>query len=78
MKYRNCPKKDGCGDYSINNCDGCVLGEKYALLERKIKNLKTELVAMKLVAASLANELNMTDKEFTEEVKKARKKQKER
>ena len=74
MKYRNCPNKDLCWGYDANNCEGCVIGEKFTQQARKIKRLKTELDAMKFVAALLANELNMTDEEFAEEVKTARKK----
>ena len=74
MKNRNCPEKYSCWDYNANNCDGCALGEKFTQQARKIKNLKAELDVMKQVAASLANELNMTDEEFAEEVKAARKK----
>lgn len=51
-----------------------MLGEKFTQKARKIKNLKTELAAIKLVATSLANELNMTDEEFDAEVKASRKK----
>lgn len=76
MKNRNCPNKDACWDYGANNCEGCALGEKFTQQARKIKNLKVELAAMRLVAAMLANELNMTDAEFDEEVKAARKKAK--
>lgn len=78
MKYRICPNKDLCRDYHANNCDGCALGEKFTRQARKIKNMKSELAAIKLVAASLANELNMTDEEFDKEVKAARQKVKER
>lgn len=74
MKYRICPNKDLCRDYHANNCDGCVLGEKFTRMARRIKRLKSELEAIKIVAAQLANELNMTDEEFDEEVKAARKK----
>lgn len=75
MKNIRCPYKNGgCWSYGENNCDGCPVGEKFTRQARKIKNLKAELAAMKLVAASLANELNMTDEEFDEEVKTARKK----
>lgn len=76
MKYRICPNKDLCRDYRANNCDGCALGEKFTRQAREIKNLKAKLAAMRLVAAMLANELNMTDAEFDEEVKAARKKAK--
>ena len=69
MKNRRCPYKHvRCWSYGENNCDGCPVGEKFTQQARKIKRLKTEL------AASLANELNMTDGEFDEEVKTARKK----
>lgn len=81
MKNRNCPEKYFCWDYNASNCDGCVSGEKFKQQARKIKRLKEEikeleeeLKALALVAASLANELNMTDEEFDEEVKAARKK----
>lgn len=75
MKNRRCPYKNGgCWSYGENNCDGCPVGEKFTAQARKIKRLKAELDATKLVAASLANELNMTDEEFDEEVKAARKK----
>lgn len=75
MKNRRCPYKNGgCWSYGENNCDGCPVGEKFTRQARKIKRLKAELDATKLVAASLANELNMTDEEFDEEVKTARKK----
>ena len=74
MKNRNCPDKYACWDYYSGSCDGCALGERFTQKARKIKNLKTELAAMKLVAASLANELNMSDEEFAEEVEAARKK----
>lgn len=75
MKNRLCPYKNGgCWSYGENNCDGCPVGEKFTRQARKIKRLKAELDATKLVAASLANELNMTDEEFDEEVKTARKK----
>ena len=74
MKYRICPNKNKCWDYYASNCDSCALGERFTQKARKIKNLKTELAAIKLVAASLANELNMSDEEFDEEVKKAIKK----
>lgn len=75
MKNRRCPYKNGgCWSYGENNCDGCPVGEKFNSYVRKIKRLKAELDATKLVAASLANELNMTDEEFDEEVKTARKK----
>ena len=75
MKNRLCPYKNGgCWSYGENNCDGCPVGEKFTAQARKIKRLKAELDATKLVAASLANELNMTDEEFDEEVKTARKK----
>lgn len=75
MKNRLCPYKNGgCWSYGENNCDGCPVGEKFTAQARKIKRLKAELDATKLVAASLANELNMTDEEFDEEVKAARKK----
>lgn len=74
MKYSNCPNKDLCWGYDENNCDSCVIGEKLTKQARKNKRLETELDAMKFVAASLANELNMTDEEFNEEVKTARKK----
>lgn len=75
MKNRRCPyKHGGCWSYGENNCDGCPVGEKFTAQARKIKRLKAELDATKLVAASLANELNMTDKKFDEEVKTARKK----
>lgn len=75
MRNRLCPNKNGgCWSYGENNCDGCPVGEKFTQQARKIKRLKTELDAMKLVAASLANELNMSDEEFDEEVKTARKK----
>ena len=71
MKNRLCPYKNGvCWSYGENNCDGCVVGEKFTAQARKIKRLKAAL----LVAASLANELNMTDEEFDEDVKTARKK----
>ena len=75
MKNRRCPYKNGgCWSYGENNCDGCPVGEKFTAQARKIRRLKAELDATKLVAASLANELNMTDEEFDEEVKTARKK----
>ena len=75
MKNRRCPYKNGgCWSYGENNCDGCPVGEKFTAQARKIKRLKAELDATKLVAASLANKLNMTDEEFDEEVKTARKK----
>ena len=75
MKNRRCPYKNGgCWSYGENNCDGCPVGEKFTAQARKIKSLKAELDATKLVAASLANELNMTDEEFDEEIKTARKK----
>ena len=75
MRNRLCPNKNGgCWSYGENNCDGCVIGEKFTAQARKIKRLKAELDATKLVAASLANELNMSDEEFAEEVKTARKK----
>lgn len=45
---------------------------------KKLCDIGEELDAMKLVATSLANELNMTDEEFDEEVKAARQKTKER
>ena len=74
MKNRNCPDKYACWDYDASNCDSCALGEKFTQKARKIKRLKSELEAIKIVAAQLANELNMTDEEFDEEVKTARKK----
>lgn len=74
MKYRDCPDKDVCWDYDASNCDGCAVGEKFTRQAREIKNLKAELAAIRIVAAMLANELNMTDAEFDEEVKTARKK----
>ena len=78
MKNRNCPDKYACWDYDASNCDSCALGEKFTQKARKIKYLKTELAAMKFVAAQLANELNMTDDEFAKEVKAAKEKQKKR
>lgn len=63
MRYRNCPIKDICWGYGENNCDGCPVGEKFTQQARKIKRLKTEHDAMKLVAAALANELNMRNEE---------------
>lgn len=41
---------------------------------KKLSDIGEELDAMKLVAAALANDLNMTDEEFDEEIKVARKK----
>lgn len=43
---------------------------------KKLSDIGEELDAMKLVAAQLANELNMTDDEFAKEVKAAREKTK--
>lgn len=87
MKNRLCPYKNGgCWSYGENNCDGCPVGEKFTAQARKIKRLKAELKkleglegelkALDFVVASLANELNMTDEEFAEEVEMARKKAK--
>lgn len=79
MKNRRCPYKNGsCWSYGENNCDGCPVGEKFKQQARKIKRLKEEIKALKLVAASLANELNMTDEEFDEEVVNDKKKSKRR
>ena len=73
MKNRKCPYKGSlCLDYG--SCESCEWGKLINRYEKRIKRLKTELAAMRLVAASLANELNITDEEFDEEVKTARKK----
>ena len=73
MKNRKCPYKGSlCLDYG--SCESCEWGKLINRYEKRIKRLKTELATMKLVAAALANDLNMTDEEFDEEVKAARKK----
>ena len=73
MKNRKCPYKGSlCLDYG--SCESCEWSNLINRYEKRIKRLKTELATMKLVAAALANDLNMTDEEFDEEVKAARKK----
>lgn len=81
MRNRNCPEKYFCWDYNASNCDGCVSGEKFKQQAREIKRMKEEIKELEekfkvldLAASCLADVLNMTDEEFAEEVKAARKK----
>lgn len=73
MKNRKCPYKGSlCLDYG--SCESCEWSNLINRYERRIKRLKTELATMKIVAAQLSIDLNLTDEEFAEEVKAARKK----
>ena len=40
MRYKNCPNKDMCWGYEENNCDSCVIGEKFTAQARK--NMQNE------------------------------------
>lgn len=73
MKNRKCPYKGSlCLDYG--SCESCEWSNLINRYERRIKRLKTELATMKIVAAQLSIDLNLTDEEFGEEVKAARNK----